>query len=128
MSYRMLVCDDEPHITRSISMKFTRAGHRVVMCADGQAAWDEFLRHQPDLLITDCQMPRLDGLQLCARLRSEPAFCDTPIIMLTAKGYDLDEEELRRELGIARVVVKPFSLRELLILSESLLSTAGQPT
>lgn len=127
MSYQMVVCDDEPHITRSISMKFTRAGHRVVTCADGEAAWDEFVRQRPDLLITDCQMPRLDGLQLCARLRSEPAFRETPIILLTAKGYDLDEDELRREMGIARVVVKPFSLRELLILSESLLSVAEQP-
>lgn len=128
MSFQILVCDDEPHITRSISMKFTRAGHRVVTASDGQAAWEEILKSRPDLLITDYQMPRLDGLQLCERIGSQPEYRGMPVIVLTAKGYELDEAQLRRDFGVSRVAVKPFSLRELLMLSEKLLDVPAQTT
>jgi DNA-binding response OmpR family regulator len=65
MSHRILVCDDESHITLAVSMKLKRAGYVVQTAADGVAAWEIILRDTPDLLLTDCQMPRLDGIGLC---------------------------------------------------------------
>ena len=114
MSTRIVICDDEIHITRAVQIKLSRAGFDVEACADGQAAWEAIRRETPALLITDYQMPRMDGLSLCRKLRSEPETCALPIILLTAKGYELDGQETKAEFGVVDVVVKPFSPRELL--------------
>ena len=71
-------------------------------------------RNKPDVLITDCQMPRLDGIALCTKIRENVATRDLPILMLTAKGYELSHRDLYEELGILAVIAKPFSPRELL--------------
>lgn len=114
MSYRILVCDDETHITRAVGMKLDRAGFNVETVPHGRAAWEAIERDPPALLITDCQMPHMSGLQLARRVRSTPEIRNLPVILLTAKGFELDEEQLKSELDIARVVLKPFSPRELL--------------
>ncbi len=111
--YRILVCDDEPHITRAVNMKLTRAGYHVETASDGQSAWEAIERKKPDLLISDCQMPRLGGIQLCQRIRATPELSDLPIILLTAKSLEFDEEVVH-ELWVNEVVAKPFSPRELL--------------
>lgn len=122
MSHRILVCDDENHITLAVSMKLKRAGYDVQTAADGVAAWEIILRDPPDLLLTDCQMPRLDGIGLCRLIRQNEATRHLPILMLTAKGYELEPDLIRGELGIAELNVKPFSPRELLQTVESVLS------
>ena len=122
MPHRIYVCDDEPHIVLAVSLKFSRAGFEVMNANDGQAAWESIQRDPPDLLITDLQMPRLDGLSLIKQLRAHPELCDIPVILLTAKGYELDKDELRREFGVQHVVCKPFSPRELLATANSLLA------
>ena len=123
MSHRILVCDDESHITLAVSMKLTRAGFQVVTASDGQAAWEIIQREPPDLLLTDCQMPRLDGVGLCRLIRQHATTRYLPILMLTAKGYELDPEMIRGELGIVELIVKPFSPRELLQTVESVLAS-----
>jgi DNA-binding response OmpR family regulator len=125
MSHRILVCDDESHITLAVSMKLTRAGYQVVTASDGQAAWEIIQRDPPDLLLTDCQMPRLDGLGLCRLIRQNEATRHLPILMLTAKGYELDTEMIHGELGIAELIVKPFSPRELV---QTVASTLAEQT
>jgi two-component system, OmpR family, alkaline phosphatase synthesis response regulator PhoP len=114
MSYRVLLCDDENHILRAAEFKLSRAGYSVVCANDGQEAWEEIVLRVPDVLITDCQMPRLDGVALCQRIRENPAIQNLPILMLTAKGYELSRDKLMQQLGVIEVLAKPFSPRELL--------------
>lgn len=114
MTPRILMCDDEPHIALAVSMKFKNAGFDVRTARDGEDAWEQLREFAPELLITDCTMPRLDGLELCRRIRRHPELAGIPIFMLTARGLELDSEMLSGELGISRIILKPFSPRELL--------------
>ena len=108
------MCDDEIHILRVAEFKLSRAGYTVVCANNGQEAWEEIQLQKPDVLITDCQMPRLDGIGLCKKIRENPTTRNLPVFMLTAKGYELSLEELCEQLGILEVLDKPFSPRELL--------------
>ena len=121
MSFRVQICDDEPHIVLAVSLKLSKAGLQVSTAADGLLAWKIMQQVRPQVVITDLQMPRLDGLALVRRMRSHPDFRDVPVILLTAKGFELDHEELKNDLDIAAVVCKPFSPRELLRTVQSLL-------
>jgi CheY-like chemotaxis protein len=120
MSLRVLMCDDEIHILRAAEFKIARAGFDVRCAADGQEAWEAIQAERPDVLITDYQMPRMDGMQLIQRLRQEPALRDLPIVMLTAKGFEVSPQELAEKWGVLAVLSKPFSPRELLRLVESI--------
>ena len=128
MSYRIHICDDEPHIVLAVSLKFSKAGFQVTSASDGQAAWESIQRQPPQLLITDLQMPRLDGLGLIKRLRADPALHDLPVILLTAKGFELEEDEIQNEYGVKHVLCKPFSPRELLALANTLLEASTTVT
>ena len=121
MTCRILVCDDEPHIVLAVSLKFRKAGFEVSTASDGQAAWETVQREHPQAIISDLQMPKMDGLDLVRKMRSEPGFENIPVILLPAKGFELDEAELIEELGIHAVVCKPFSPRDLLARVQSLL-------
>lgn len=110
----VLATDDQPHITRLIQLTLRKAGIDIVTCSDGEAAWLVLESGSlPDLIITDFQMPRLDGLGLCRRIRDTPELGDIPIILLTGKGFELSSESVCRQLGIREVLVKPFSPRRL---------------
>lgn len=124
MSYHIHVCDDEPHILLAVSLKFSKAGFQVTTDNNGQSAWESIQRNPPQLLITDLQMPRLDGLGLIKQLRAHPTLHDLPVILLTAKGFELDDGELQSDYGVNHVVCKPFSPRELVALANSLLGAA----
>ncbi len=110
----ILVADDETHILNVVSLKLRGAGYKVLTAADGQEALDIAQREHPDLLITDYHMPMLSGLELCRRLKRDVATSDIPAIMLTARGYNLDEQETRQS-GILCMMSKPFSPRQLII-------------
>jgi DNA-binding response OmpR family regulator len=125
MSACVLLCDDEIHILRASEFKFRRAGYEVICASDGQDAWEKIQERCPDIVISDCQMPRMDGFQLIAKLRENEATRDLPIMMLTAKGFEKDHLETAERLGVATVLPKPFSPRQLLETVEQLL--AGQP-
>jgi len=114
MNMRVLLCDDEIHILRAAEFKLKRAGCDVRTAGDGEEGWEVILGWLPDIVITDCQMPRLDGLGLVRRIREEPATRDLPILMLTAKGFELSPEELLANWNVAALIAKPFSPRELL--------------
>jgi two-component system alkaline phosphatase synthesis response regulator PhoP len=130
MEKQLLLCDDEIHILRAAEFKLKRAGYDVQTAGDGQEGWEAIEHRKPDMLITDCQMPRLDGIGLVRRVRSEPQTEDLPVLMLTAKGFELSHEELTEELKIIKIVAKPFSPRELLQLVNEVLGgpeTSEQP-
>ncbi len=114
MTQRIVVCDDEPHITRAVGMKLTKGGFQVECASDGEAALTVIRRETPALLITDCQMPRMGGIELIRRLRDDDQTRYLPVILLTAKGFELDQDALVNELWISHMIVKPFSPRELL--------------
>ncbi|HTN77221.1 MAG TPA: response regulator [Pirellulaceae bacterium] len=121
MGLSILLCDDEVHILRAAEFKFTRAGFDVRCASDGEEAWQLIEERQPDLVITDCQMPRLDGLGLAKRIHESPLTTGIPVLMLTGKGFEIPRTEQWREFGIVQVLPKPFSPRELIAKSQQIL-------
>ena len=113
MKSKILLCDDEVHILRAAEFKLVRCGFDVMCASDGQEAWEIIERQPPDLVVTDCQMPRLNGLQLVEKIRTHAPTRELPIIMLTAKGLELPFDELSEKWQVAALLSKPFSPREL---------------
>jgi two-component system, OmpR family, alkaline phosphatase synthesis response regulator PhoP len=122
MSKRILLCDDELHILRAAEFKFKRAGYDVCTAGDGEEGWAKVQALLPDIVVTDCQMPRLSGLGLAERIKHTPATAELPVIMLSAKGFELSAEELREQFGIRCLLAKPFSPRELFARVEAVLA------
>ena len=125
MPKSILLCDDEVHILRAAEIKFTRAGFDVRCAGDGLDGWHAIEASCPDIVVTDCQMPRMNGLQLVKQIRADERFRQLPIIMLTAKGYELPHTELIEKANLAAIVAKPFSPRELLRMVEEVLETGA---
>ena len=113
MAKKILVADDEAHILHVVSMKLRNAGYEVITAEDGQEALELCEAEKPDLIITDYQMPAKTGLEVCKELRQHEATKAIPAIMLTARGFDIEPQEMA-EAGIAAVMAKPFSPREVL--------------
>lgn len=128
MSARILVCDDEMHIRRAVANRLASAGFDVQTANDGALAWEAIEREAVDLLVTDCEMPRLDGIELARRVRGRAETRQIPIILLTAKGFELDEAQLRDDLSPFLVVPKPFSPRELLQIVQQEMQCAAAET
>ena len=113
MNKKILVADDESHILHVVSMKLRNAGYEVVTAMDGEEALELCNSEKPDLIITDYQMPYLTGLEFCQQIRRRPQTRDIPTIMLTARGFDIEDDQMK-EAGIVIVLEKPFSPREVL--------------
>ena len=124
---KILVADDEAHILHVVSMKLRNAGYEVVTAVDGEEALELCASEIPDLLITDFQMPFMSGLELCKEIRAAEETRNIPAIMLTARGFDIEPAEMI-EAGIAAVLAKPFSPREVLEKVTALLDRAEKPT
>ncbi|MCZ6445305.1 MAG: response regulator [Phycisphaerales bacterium] len=122
MASRILVVDDEAHILHVLSVKLGNAGLEVSTAVDGEEAFEMACQDLPDLIITDFQMPYMTGLELCRALAGNAPTAHIPVLILTARGYALDEEDLK--IGnIKGVLSKPFSPRSVLQLVEDLLAT-----
>ena len=106
-----LLVDDEPSIIQLSRMYFERDGYRVQEINDGEAAIEAVTKHRPALIVLDVMLPKVDGFEVCRRLRSSGD--QTPIIMLTARDEDIDKI-LGLELGADDYLTKPFNPRELL--------------
>jgi two-component system response regulator VicR len=124
MSVKVLIVDDEPPIIDVLSYNLARANYEVVVARDGEQALTLARREQPDLIVLDLMLPKLDGLEVCRALRRER---DVPIIMLTALDAEIDRV-VGLELGADDYVVKPFSVRELMARVKNVLRrTAARP-
>lgn len=121
---KILVADDESHILNVVSLKLRNAGFTVVTANDGQEALELAQQEHPDLLITDYHMPQLSGIELCQKLKQDPATCKIPAIMLTARGYHLEPSDTEQS-GILKMLSKPFSPRQLLSTVEEVLGHAA---
>jgi two-component system alkaline phosphatase synthesis response regulator PhoP len=109
----ILVVDDESHIQHVVSLKLRNAGYAVETAADGEEALLAMASRTPTVVISDLQMPYLDGIGLCRAMLERPDLCDVPVVVLTARGYALGDEasELR---NVRAVLSKPFSPRAIL--------------
>lgn len=110
---RVLVVDDEAHITHVVALKLTNAGFDVATAADGEEALEAALQNPPALVVTDLQMPYMSGLDLCIRLKQHPTTANIPALMLTARGFALSQADLAKT-NIRNVMAKPFSPKEVL--------------
>ena len=119
----ILLVDDEDSIQTLLTFPLERDGHKVVQARDGEEALRRFGEEDVDLVVLDVMLPRLDGLEVCKRLRNQS---NVPIIMLTARGEELDKV-LGLELGADDYITKPFSIREFRSRVRALLRRAAAP-
>lgn len=110
MDYTILVVDDEENIVNIIEYNLKKEGYKVIKAYDGEEGLAVALAKSPDLVILDIMMPKMDGYEVCRRLRAKS---DVPIIMLTARADEVDTV-LGLEMGADDYVTKPFKTRELL--------------
>lgn len=110
----VLVVEDEKDIRELLAYNLKREGFAVLEAGDGQAALELAREKLPDIILLDLMLPLLDGLGVCKALQREPKTAALPVLMLTAKGEEIDRV-LGFELGAADYVVKPFSVREVLL-------------
>ena len=122
-SATILLVDDEESIQKLLTYPLERDGYRVVQARDGEEALERFLAEQIDLVVLDVMLPKLDGLEVCKRLRARSA---VPIVMLTARDDELDKV-LGLELGADDYITKPFSIREFRSRIRALLRRALAP-
>ena len=106
---RILVVEDEPNVSELVALYLSREGFEVRVVEDGEMALEEFATWHPDLIVLDLLLPRIDGWEVCRRIRARS---HTPIIMLTARTDDLDRI-LGLEMGADDYVSKPFNPQEL---------------
>ena len=116
----ILIVEDEAEIAQLIRLYLEKEGFSCRICRDGRSAIHLFQEYQPDLIILDLMLPELDGLEVCARIRQKPGTKDPYILMLTAKGEELDRI-IGLSTGADDYMVKPFSPRELVARVRALL-------
>jgi phosphate regulon transcriptional regulator PhoB len=131
MASRVLIVEDEPDIRDLLTFHLERDGFQVARVGTGTEALRQVRLTPPDLVILDLMLPEMDGLEVCRRLRADAATATLPIIMLTAKGDEVDRV-VGLEIGADDYIVKPFSPKELIarvraVLRRSRAPAAGAP-
>ena len=123
----VLVVDDESHILHVVSLKVKNAGYRIITAEDGEEGLASAIEHQPDLIITDYQMPYMTGLEMCIELKKHEQTREIPALMLTARGFSLPQD-LVDQTNITGVISKPFSPRDVLARVQELIGeTSASP-
>jgi CheY-like chemotaxis protein len=110
---KILIVDDEPHVTYVVQYKLEKAGYTVIVTNNGKDGYDIACAEQPDAIVSDFQMPGGSGFEMAVRLRANPQTADIPMIMLTARSHKLKPSELS-QTNIQILMEKPFSPSELL--------------
>jgi len=118
---KILVVDDEVNITQILEFSIGAEGFEVITASNGEEAIDKARKEQPDLIILDIMMPRIDGYEACRILKANPLTKNIPVVLLTAKGRDIDKR-LGYEVGATDYIVKPFSPNKLIERINELLS------
>lgn len=111
MPHRVLVVDDEANILLSLEFLMKKAGYDLRAARDGEEALAEMQKARPDLVLLDVMMPKRNGFDVCEIIRANPEWKDVRIIMLTAKGRDVEREK-GLAVGADDYITKPFSTRE----------------
>jgi DNA-binding response OmpR family regulator len=113
VSKKVLIVDDEPNIVTSLEFLMQHAGFEVRSAADGEQALREIAEFRPHVILLDVMLPLRDGFEVCEHIRSDPALRHTKVVMLSAKGRDVEVAK-GLALGADLYVTKPFATRELL--------------
>jgi two-component system alkaline phosphatase synthesis response regulator PhoP len=117
---KVLVVDDEIHIVHVVAIKLRNNGYEVLTAENGAEAFKVACEEKPDIIVTDFQMPVMTGLEMVEALRQNQDTADVPVIMLTARGFAIEESQ-RQQLRISECLSKPFSPKELLRTIEDVL-------
>lgn len=123
---KILVVDDEDAIRELIAFNLEQQNFDVIEALDGVEAINKVKAERPDLILLDVMLPRMDGLEVCQKLRYSKEFANIPIIMLTARGEEVDRV-LGLEIGADDYVTKPFSPRELIARVKAMFRRLAQP-
>lgn len=113
MPKSILIVDDAPNIVLSLEFLMKQEGYTVYTAVDGEEALEKVRAHKPNLVLLDVMMPKLDGYEVCRQIRANPAWQEVRVIMLTAKGRDVERQK-GLELGADAYITKPFSTRDLM--------------
>lgn len=122
----ILVVDDEPDIVRAVVRILASRGHHVTTAKDGQEALEQIALSPPDLVILDLDLPRVDGFEVCRRIKSDEATRHIPVVMMTAAYISPDDADQGTRLGADEYVVKPFMKQILVHNVERLLPDAPE--
>lgn len=125
MAGEILVVDDEPNIVLSLEFLMKKEGYGVRTASNGEEAMQAIRESKPDLVLLDVMMPRMDGYEVCQAVRSDPQLNDMLILMLTAKGREVEREK-GLALGADDYVTKPFATRDLVEKVRLLIETGRQ--
>ena len=123
MAKRILLVDDEPLIIKGLRFTLEQEGYEILTASDGEEALEVFHSEPVDLVLLDVMLPKLDGIQVCQRIRESS---NVPILMLTAKGEDMDKI-LGLEYGADDYMTKPFNILEVKARIKTVLRRAAQP-
>jgi DNA-binding response OmpR family regulator len=123
MAKKVLIADDEPNIVMSLQFLMEAAGYEVRTVANGEAALGVLHDFLPDLVLLDVMMPTRDGYEICQAIRETPALRGIKVVMLTAKGRDIDAEK-GLALGADEYVTKPFATKDLVAKVKAMLGDA----
>ena len=114
MSKLVLIIEDNRAVADVIGFSLARTGVEAVITNNGRDGWEKVNSESFDLVISDFHMPEMNGEEFCRQLRQDSRFNSLPVIMLSAKGLELDPKTLKEDLGILDFISKPFSPRELI--------------
>ncbi|CAN5522877.1 MAG: response regulator transcription factor [Rubrobacteraceae bacterium] len=120
---RILLVDDEPSLQKMLQHALEREGFQVQIAGDGEEALEMYSSFEPHLIVLDIMLPKLDGTEVCRRIRSQS---DVPILMLTAKDDEIDRV-VGLELGADDYVTKPFAVRELVARVRAIMRRSSVP-
>ncbi|MDG2223811.1 MAG: response regulator [Rubripirellula sp.] len=108
----VIIAEDNPGLARVLSLKLKSSGFEPLMCSDGQFAWEAFQDNSVAAIMSDQEMPRMTGVELCRQVRAIDQ--DVPFLLVTGRKLELDTKELEEELNICQVFGKPFSPSEVI--------------
>ncbi len=103
----VIIAEDNPGLARVLSFKFKSSGFQPLVCTDGQFAWEAFQNNKVAAIMSDQEMPRMSGIELCRKVRSVNT--DVPFFLVTGRQLELSSQGLEEELSIRRIFGKPFS-------------------
>lgn len=119
---RILVAEDNKVLGDVLRFNLERSGFHVTLARTGDAAAKLLAGESYDLMFTDIEMPGMNGVDLCRYLRFELGNSDLPVAICSARGLEVDEQEMRTKYGVSEIIFKPFSMRELVALASRLLN------
>ena len=124
--HRILIVDDEPNIVLALELLMKKEGYEVHTVDDGERAFQAAKELRPDLILLDIMMPKMDGYEVCQRIRSDALLKDISIIMLTAKGREVEKAK-GLALGADHYITKPFSTRQVVMKVKEILAARSDP-